>query len=189
MKNDVKSDPCENCIFEEGSRYCIKHCPYEYEVESKSCNCKDVVDCEYCDEEGFCQYSKLCISQRSVCNKFIDKQEPCDTCKHNDNEWDSEYCDGCCGNHSGYEPYDEWQNGYLQGVENTAKEFKYEIDRIRCEDVISREDARMCLTCEIKEGMTIEDYILMVDTRLKMLPIVQPICKEREKGECPWYAG
>ena len=78
MKNDIKSDPCENCIFEEGSRYCVEHCPYDAEVEPKSCNCKDVLDCEYCDEDGFCQYSKLCISQRSVCNKFIDKQEPCE---------------------------------------------------------------------------------------------------------------
>lgn len=28
----------------------------------------------------------------------------CDTCKHNDEEWDEEPCDGCCGNYSGYEP-------------------------------------------------------------------------------------
>lgn len=37
------------------------------------------------------------------------------------------------------ESCDEWQNGYLQGVENTVKEFKYELDRIRCDDAISRE--------------------------------------------------
>ena len=43
-----------------------------------------------------------------------------------------------------------------------------------CEDTISREDARMSLTCEIKESMTITDYISMVDKRLRNLPSVQP---------------
>ena len=42
------------------------------------------------------------------------------------------------------------------------------------EDAISREDARMSLTCEIKENMTITDYISMVDRRLRKLPSVQP---------------
>ena len=32
------------------------------------------------------------------------EQKPCDTCKHNAEEWDGEHCDSCCGNHSGYEP-------------------------------------------------------------------------------------
>lgn len=27
----------------------------------------------------------------------------CDTCKHNDNNWDDLPCDGCCTAHSGYE--------------------------------------------------------------------------------------
>ena len=43
-----------------------------------------------------------------------------------------------------------------------------------CEDAISREDARMMLTCEIKDGMTITDYIKMVDKRLRQLPSVTP---------------
>jgi len=39
-------------------------------------------------------------------------QEPyiCDTCKHKDDGWDTEPCDGCCGNHSGYEPCDRRKN-------------------------------------------------------------------------------
>lgn len=182
MKNDVKSDPCENCIFEEGSRYCIEHCPYEAEVEPKSCDCKDVVDCEYCDEDGFCQYNKLCISQRSVCNKFIDKQQSCNDTISREAILDK--YKSCA---------DMLSDEELVGAELVIGWIKEESSvipkSIECEDVISREDARMSLTCEIKEGMTIEDYILMVDTRLKMLSNVQPICKEREKGECPWYAG
>ena len=43
-----------------------------------------------------------------------------------------------------------------------------------CEDTISREDARMMLTCEIKDGMTITKYIEMVDKRLRKLPPVTP---------------
>jgi hypothetical protein len=30
--------------------------------------------------------------------------DPCGTCKHNGKSWHEEPCDGCCGNHSGYEP-------------------------------------------------------------------------------------
>ena len=30
-------------------------------------------------------------------------EENCDTCKHQSESWDSETCDGCCGNHSNYE--------------------------------------------------------------------------------------
>ena len=39
-------------------------------------------------------------------------QEPyiCDTCKHKGDGWDTEPCDGCCGNHSGYEPCDRRKN-------------------------------------------------------------------------------
>ena len=36
--------------------------------------------------------------------KMVEQQENCDTCKHKDDGWDSEHCDGCCGNHSGFEP-------------------------------------------------------------------------------------
>jgi len=37
------------------------------------------------------------------------EQEPyiCDTCKHKGDGWDTEPCDGCCGNHSGYEPCED----------------------------------------------------------------------------------
>ena len=30
--------------------------------------------------------------------------EDCDTCKHKDEEWNSEHCNECCSYHSGFEP-------------------------------------------------------------------------------------
>lgn len=36
--------------------------------------------------------------------ELVDPQENCDTCKHKEESWDSEHCEGCCGNHSGFEP-------------------------------------------------------------------------------------
>lgn len=44
-------------------------------------------------------------------------------------------------------------------------------------DLISREDAEMCLTADITD-MTIEEYISMVGDRLKGLSSIQPTAKE-----------
>ena len=57
---------------------------------------------------------------------------------------------------------------------------------IICDDAISREDA---LNIDF-------DYILKsnrlsvttIKNAIRGLPSVHPICEEREKGECPWYA-
>lgn len=53
------------------------------------------------------------------------------------------------------------------------------------DDAISREDARMMLTCEIKDGMTITEYIKMVDKRLRKLsPVTQkPDNKYRKEAK------
>jgi len=32
----LSQEPCDDCIFEEGSKYCVEHCPYEAEA-NKSC--------------------------------------------------------------------------------------------------------------------------------------------------------
>lgn len=58
-----------------------------------------------------------------------------------------------------------------------------------CEDCISREDALMALTGEWTEPT--DELIHRFIRRIKNLPPVnpQPICEEREKGECPYYAG
>ena len=39
---------------------------------------------------------------RSNARKFLGYD--CETCKHRDEEWDSESCDGCCENDDHYEP-------------------------------------------------------------------------------------
>lgn len=29
----LSQEPCDDCIFEEGSKYCVEHCPYEAEAD------------------------------------------------------------------------------------------------------------------------------------------------------------
>ena len=52
-----------------------------------------------------------------------------------------------------------------------------------CEDAISREDALIALTCEIKDGDTIESMIGKFGERIRNLPSVQPKGKPRRKGQ------
>ena len=42
-----------------------------------------------------CKYIDDCF----VCTQSVE----CETCKYNDNTWDSDECDSCCGAHSNYE--------------------------------------------------------------------------------------
>lgn len=48
--------------------------------------------------------------------------QECNTCKHNDKEWDEEPCDGCCGNHSGYEPKEIKNNILLNNIKAEIEE-------------------------------------------------------------------
>ena len=63
-----------------------------------------------------------------------------------------------------------------------------EIEQDPCEDAISRQAALDCLTAS---GLKKFDFILDARDKIKNLPPVKPqaICEEREKGECPYYAG
>lgn len=63
------------------------------------------------------------------------------------------------------------------------------LEQQTCEDAISREDTLMALTGELTEST--DELIHRFIRRIKNLPSVnpQPICKDREKGECPYYAG
>ena len=57
----------------------------------------------HADKLGKCiQHTKLCPKSDWYCADY-EPQENCDTCKHKEESWDSEHCDGCCGNHSGFE--------------------------------------------------------------------------------------
>ena len=43
----------------------------------------------------------------------------CETCKHRDEDWNSEACDGCCENNDHYEPKDE---PFAKGINVRSKE-------------------------------------------------------------------
>ena len=36
-KERLVKQPCDTCIYEEGSRYCVEHCPYEAKTEQEPC--------------------------------------------------------------------------------------------------------------------------------------------------------
>ena len=36
-KERLVKEPCDTCIYEEGSRYCIEYCPYEAKIEQEPC--------------------------------------------------------------------------------------------------------------------------------------------------------
>lgn len=55
-----------------------------------------------------------------------------------------------------------------------------------CEDCISRQSALDCFTATKLKKF---DFILYAREEIKNLPPVTPTCEERERGECPWYAG
>ena len=82
-------------------------------------------------------------------------------------------------------------NVYKMTISN-GKEF----EQGPCDDAISREDATAEFIKWQNEVVYAfgRDYLGVriiqsaIDT-IRQLPSVQPICEEREKGECPWYAG
>ena len=71
------------------------------------------------------------------------------------------------------------EEGFLS--DNTVKAHKMAIRALEqepCDDAISREDALMCLTGEIKDTDTIETIIARFIKRLRSLPHVNPQSKE-----------
>ena len=61
-----------------------------------------------------------------------------------------------------------------------------EIEQDSCEDAISREDALMCLTGEIKETDTIETIIARIVRRIRKLPPVNST-KTGHCKNCKWW--
>ena len=73
------------------------------------------------------------------------------------------------------EPTDEWQNGYMQGVENTAKEFKAELDQISCEDAVSRQAVQDTIEDWLmSDDFDKRDLVQRLHGRINELPSVQP---------------
>ena len=120
-------------------------------------------------------------------------------------------CDGCCTAHSGYEAdaisrqdvLDLAKKGVLVSNGNYKSVCKAinELPSVNpqpCEDAISREDALMCLTGEIKETDTIETIIARFVRRIRKLPSVNstktgwiPVSEKYEHHidhtDCIWY--
>lgn len=100
-------DSGENCLRGNAERYLIDRIKALPPVTPKQrtghwIECEDEVKV-YCSECK--EISDYPTNYCSNCGaKMVEPQESCDTCKHKDKEWDSEHCDGCCGNHSGFEP-------------------------------------------------------------------------------------
>ena len=121
----------------------------------------------------------------------VGKQEPCDTCGY---EEGSIYCKEHCPHEAKIEQElricktcIHSDKGHCAGTEKCHEcmwESKYE--QAPCGDAISRENAIIRISWDFP---TLE--ISKVKESLDKLPSVnpQPICEEREKGECPYYAG
>ena len=114
-----------------------------------------------------------------VIDKYAE-QEPyiCDTCKHKDAEWDTEPCDGCCGNHSGYEPCDDciFEEVSKYCIDHYCiNHCHHEAKAESCEDAISREMALKECHDIVVDG---ELYrVIQEETLLGLPPITQKLGK------------
>ena len=62
-------------------------------------------DAVYNALQGKCiPYRKVTLIKLYELLDMVEPQGNCDTCRYKDDEWDSEHCDGCCGNHNGFKP-------------------------------------------------------------------------------------
>lgn len=43
MKDPCEKDPCEDCMYEEGSPYCLQYCPYDAERKKEQEPCNDAI--------------------------------------------------------------------------------------------------------------------------------------------------
>ena len=97
------------------------------EPQTEECPFDDKIPCEWvCTEYGKCKYKPKTEPQTEVkveptwvgvtYGRFEDEPQSdarkflgyaCETCKHRDEEWDSEACDGCCENDDHYESQTE----------------------------------------------------------------------------------
>lgn len=62
---------------------------------------KEQKPCKHCDEDGFCLTQNLCVSQRTICNKYYAEQEPCGECRNKR----TSFC-GNCKKYDEFEPCD-----------------------------------------------------------------------------------
>ena len=87
--------------YERGKREALE----QTEPSCDTCKLKDTT--EWCKRQEVCRAYQPKDEPQSDARKFLGYD--CETCKHKDEEWDSEACDGCCENNDHYEPKDEPQ--------------------------------------------------------------------------------
>ena len=100
---------------------------------------------------------------------YFGKQNPCDKCAMKNSN--SNYCKNCT------------VSEYHGKIVSVPTKF---IEQESCDDAISRDMALKECHDIVVEG---ERYRVIQEETLLGLPPVTPTCEEREKGECPYYAG
>lgn len=83
----------------------------------------------------------------------------------------------------------EREQAYMRGFEDGSRKYRTE----QSEDTINRKSAIEAFQMfrEYESNRNNKEWVDRIETVLNQLPPVnpQPICEEREKGECPYYAG
>lgn len=79
----------------------------QYDIDKGTIKCDNCSEngsfkCSKCDGEMYFKRLEIEDEPQSDARKFLGCV--CETCKHRDEEWDSEACDGCCENDDHYEP-------------------------------------------------------------------------------------
>lgn len=73
------------------------------------------------------------------------------------------------------------------------KEVTIDIENPKDNDLISRQAVQDYIAKYLSQYLynDVREAVEVIDEYIGELPSVnpQPICEEREKGECPWYAG
>lgn len=145
-RNTLEQDPCNTCGYEEGSIYCKEHCPHEAKIEQETVFFPPCQDCNTKMDEIRRAYDKLREpSGDAISRKII-----------------SAFLSGLISD-------DDERKKALQYINELPS-----VNLMLCEDAISREDALMCLTGEIKETDTIETIIARFVRRIRKLPPVTP---------------
>lgn len=98
-----EQEPCDNCIFEEGSKYCIEHCPHEAQANKP---CEDVISRERALEPYKGLNDDDVISVRLIKKNIIELPPvtPNKPKGHWVHKGQGIYCSEC-GEESGYNPF------------------------------------------------------------------------------------
>lgn len=109
------------------------------EQDDDSISRQDAIEAvgKYKEEHGYAYYDCACDIENDLKQlPSASAEADCSTCKHKDKDWDSEECDGCCGNNNHYESAEAVQ-GYTKWLEKIIVEV--ESFEWLCEDTNDKE--------------------------------------------------